>query len=128
MSAPFVFVTNHTVRDGQLERIKQIGKSFTDLVERSDTGLLEFHFYLSDDGTQVSNVQVHVDAASMDAYLPVVGEKIAEALEASDTSSIEVFGTPGPVLEQVLRHNEELGAVVRVLPTHLDGFTHADAA
>jgi hypothetical protein len=128
MSDPFVFVVTLTINDGELENIKQLGKSFTELAEASDTGLLAFHFYLTDDGTKISNVQVHVDAASMDAYLPVVAEKIGHALELSQTDTIEVYGSPGPVLREVLRHNEEQGARVRVLPTHLDGFTHADAA
>jgi hypothetical protein len=68
-------------------------------------------------------VQVHKDAASMDAYLPMVQEKIAQALELSKTSSIEVFGTPSPMVEMVLRQNEEQGARVSIKPNYLDGFT-----
>ncbi len=128
MSDPFIFVTTHTVNHGQLASIKDLSRTFTELVQASDTGLVAFHFYMSDDGTQVANVQVHADAASMDAYLPVVREKISEALALSETSSIEVFGTPGPVLREVLRQNREQGVHVRVKPNHLDGFTRSTVA
>jgi hypothetical protein len=128
MSEPFVFITTHTINDGMLDQIEELGTRFTELVEASDTGLLAFHFYVSDDGSEVASVQVHSDAASMDAYLPIVGEMIASALELSRTDRIDVYGTPGPVLREVLRHNEEQGARVRVMPRHLDGFTHVATA
>jgi hypothetical protein len=125
MPDPFIFVTTSRITEGELESIKELSKTFTDLVEASDTGLVAFHFYMSEDGTEVSNVQVHADAASMDAYLPVVRDKISEALELSTTSTIDVYGTPGPVLREVLRQNEEQGVRVRVKPNHLDGFTRS---
>jgi hypothetical protein len=128
MSEPFVFITTHTIHAGELGQIEDLGRQFTELVEASDTGLLAFHFYVSEDGTQVASVQVHADAASMDAYLPVVGALIGRALELSRTDRIDVYGTPGPVLREVLRHNEEQGATVHVMPRHLDGFTHVASA
>jgi hypothetical protein len=128
MSAPFIFVTTHTINEGRFDSIKELSKSFTDLVDAAGTGLVAFHFYLSEDGTEVSNVQVHADAASMDAYLPVVRDKISEALELSETNRIEVYGTPGPVVGEVLRQNEAQGVQVRVKPNHLDGFTRSAGA
>jgi hypothetical protein len=128
MPDPFVFVTTHTVNDGEVDSIKELSRTFTDLVEAADSGLIAFHFYISEDGTEVANIQVHANAASMDAYLPVAQKKISEALQLSNTTSIEVFGSPGPVLRQVLRHNEDQGVRVRLKPTHLDGFTRSTVA
>jgi hypothetical protein len=123
MSDPLIFATTHEVNEGELQRITDLSKEFSDLVETSDTGLLAFHFHLGADQRTISNVQVHRDAASMEAYLPIVGEKIAAALALSRTLTIDVFGEPGPILQEVLRHNEEQGVHVRVMPTHLHGFT-----
>jgi hypothetical protein len=125
MSEPFIFVTTHAINDGELDHIKELAKRFRELVEASDTGLVAFHFYLSDDGTEVSNVQVHRDTASMEAYLPLVQGQITEALELSQTTRIDVFGTPGPILREVLRQNEAMGVPVRVMPSHLDGITRS---
>lgn len=128
MTDPFIFVTTHTVNEGELGRVKELSTTFTDAVEASETGLVAFHFHLSEDGTEVSNVQVHADAASMEAYLPLVQDKIARALALTETTSIDVYGTPGPVVRQVLQRNEEQGVRVRVKPHHLGGFTRSAVA
>jgi hypothetical protein len=121
MSEPFIFVTTNTINEGQLERVNELSTEFTELVEAGDTGLLGFHFYLNEDGTELSNVQVR-DAASMDAYLPTVQQLIQQALELTTTTSIDVYGTPGPVAQQVLRMNAEQGVRVRVKRDRINGF------
>lgn len=128
MSEPFIFITTHTINDGELEAIKELSQAYTELVESADTGLVAFHFHLSEDEKEVSLVQVHADAASMDAYLPLARTKIAEALELSETTSIDAYGTPGPIVSEVVRQFKELGVRVRVMPHHLNGFTRGPAS
>lgn len=123
MSEPLIFVSRHAVNDGELERVRTLSEEFRELVEEADTGLVAYHFHVSDDGREVSNVQVHADAASMDAYLPLVEGKIEEALNVLETRRIEVFGTPGPVVADVLERNAEQGVEVMVTPGHLTGFS-----
>jgi len=123
MSNPLIFVSRHAVNDGELERVKALSEEFREHVEQADTGLVAYHFHVSDDGREVTNVQVHADAASMDAYLPLVEGKIAEALTILETRRIEVFGTPGPVVADVLARNAEHGVDVTVTPGHLTGFS-----
>ena len=91
MSEPLVFVTTHTVNDGRLEAVRELSRRFADHVESSDTGLLAFYFVLTEDGREVSNVQVYADAAAMDDYLPVAQELIGEALTLTETRSVEVL-------------------------------------
>ena len=128
MSEPLVFVTTHRIAPGQGEAVERLGRAFAADVDAAPTGLVHFGFHLDQDGTEVANVQVHRDPASMDAYLPVAAERIHEALRITETESIEVYGDPGPVLEEVLRHNWEQGVRVRVMPRHLAGFSRAAVA
>ena len=123
MSEPFIFVTRHAVNPGELGRVTALSERFRELVENAGTGVLAYHFHVSADGTEVSNVQVHADAASMDAYLPLAREHIGEALELTDTRRIDVFGTPGPIAAEVLERNARQGVVVNVMPGHLAGFS-----
>jgi hypothetical protein len=124
MSTPFVFMTKHTINDGELDAVRALGERFAAVAE-SETGVLSFSLHFDVDGTEVSNVQVHQDAASMDAYLPVVQELIGEALERTRTREVEVFGQPGPLLAEVLEHNRQLGATVTVRPDPVSGFVRA---
>lgn len=125
MPQPLILITTSTIKDGELDNVKALSTRFADLVKEHDTGLMSFHFYINDDGTRVSNVQVHRDAESMEAYLPVAQPLIAEALELTQTDAIDVFGAPGAIFQQVLRMNADQGATVRVTPSHLAGFTTA---
>ena len=128
VDSTLTFVTTHTINPGQLEAVRRLGREFADHVEANEPGLVAFHFYVDDAGTEVSNVQVHPDAATMDRYLGVAEPKIREALQLSATTRIEVFGTPGPLLAQVLAHNVELGAEVVLKEAHVAGFTRSSAA
>jgi len=125
MSEPFIFVVTNTINEGELDRVKELSNHFTEFVEAGDTGVLGFHFYLNEDGTELSNVQVHRDAASMDAYLPMVQQLIQQALELTKTTSIEVYGTPGPAVQQVLRMNAEQGVRVRIKPDRISGLVRS---
>ena len=96
MSEPLVFVTTHAVGDGAREQIERLAEAFADDVASQDTGLLEFHFHMDQDGREASNVQVHADAASMDAYLPLVRERIVRALPCPGPSASRCSGRPAP--------------------------------
>lgn len=126
MSKPLIFATTFLIHDGQLERLTDLSKDFAEVAATRDS-VIAYHFHVSEDGRELSNVQVHSDAASMDAYLMLVGDKIAEALQLAKTASIDVYGEPGPVLREALRHNAEQGARVRVSPRYLGGFTRTAA-
>jgi len=121
MSDPFIFVTNHEIAPGQLEAVQELAHRFITAVEASDAELVEYHFVVSEDGREVSNVQVHATSDSMEAYLPAVEQLIGEALEITTTTRIEVFGTPGPITSMVLEHNASQGVPVSVFPTYVDG-------
>ena len=128
MSDPLVLVTINTINPGQLDRVKELSARFSERIEESHTGLLAFNFYLNDAETEVSNVQVHRDAASLEAYLPLAQQMIAEALELTRTKSIQVYGTPGPITQQVLRMNAEQGADVNVTANRIRGFTRSTSS
>jgi hypothetical protein len=126
MSEPLIFATTFLINEGQVERLKELSKGFAEVAEAHDS-VIAYHFHVSEDGHEISNVQVHTNAASMDAYLPLVGEKIGEALKLAKTISIDVYGEPGPVLREALRHNAEQGARVQVMRSHVGGFTRPTA-
>lgn len=128
MPEPLVFITTHAVADGRTEAIAQLGERFAAHVEALDLPIAAFHFHLSEDGREVTNVQLHESAASMDAYLPAVQDLIGEALELSSTTTIDVLGAPGPTLREVLSRNAANGARVRIRPRHVAGFTRGMGA
>jgi hypothetical protein len=124
MSAPFIFVSRSRIREGMLEDYKRYLGEFAEFVEANEPRVLVFEAYVSEDGTEVSGVQVHPDAESMEFHLQVAGERVMEAERFLELDSAEVYGTPSASLRQMLSQMaDSLGVAVRVSPQHAGGMT-----
>lgn len=96
MAGPFIFIATNRLKPGALEAESRRVPEVCSFIEASEPRLLAFNEYADDDGVEVSVVQVHADAESMEFHMGVVREQAerayAETLEA--TTSIQVFGMP----------------------------------
>jgi hypothetical protein len=94
MSGPFIFIATNRLREGKLAAERERTADLTSFIEANEPQLLAFNEYANEEGTEVSVVQVHPDAASMELHMEVVAERAArayaETLEA--TTSIQVYG------------------------------------
>ena len=67
-----------------------------EFVEANEPLLIAFNEYVNEAGDEVSVVQVHPDAASMEAHIAIIADRAraayAETLDA--TVRIQVFGQP----------------------------------
>jgi ribosome recycling factor len=70
----------------------------------------------------VSLVQVHPDAASADHHLEVAGSRILAAADLFENVGVDVYGSPGPLLQLAIAHNANSGVPVRVFDAVLGGF------
>jgi hypothetical protein len=124
MSGPFVFVGTHRINDGQLEAFKQDARQLVRLVHEREPQLLAFHFFLNEDETEVSVVQVHPDADSMLTHMQVAREHITDATEEMlTTMDIQVFGPSNEAVAGMIAQLTQAGVPIRVKPVHLDGFS-----
>lgn len=124
---PFIYLSTHAIKQGKQEEIRTWYDEFLALVEEKEPRLLASQLYLNDPQTEGTIVLVHPDAESMDYHLQVTGDKIGEGLELAPVESIQIYGTPGPVLQQVLQRNEEAGVTVTVSPRNLGGLSRTAA-
>jgi hypothetical protein len=125
MSAPFIFIATNQLRAGKLAAERERAIELSAFIESSEPQLLAFNEYASEDGTEVSVVQVHPDAASMEFHMETVAERAArayaETLEA--TTRIEVYGEPSPAVLEMLRRQAGSGVPMTIRRQHLAGFT-----
>ena len=85
--------------------------------------LIAFDMYINEEGTQVSNVQIHPGADSMVFHMKVLRENISNVYEFIETKRLEFLGTPN---EQILEMAKKLvgsGVTLRVKSQHMGGFT-----
>jgi quinol monooxygenase YgiN len=128
MTQPFIFVATHTIKDGKLEEYKKLLQELVEVVETNEPRLIAFNIYLDEEGSKVSGVQVHPDAASMEFHMKVAGEHIRGSYDYLEkTESIEVFGEPSDTLLGMLRQAAPPGTPLRIMPLHEAGFTRTNA-
>ncbi|HEX6328264.1 MAG TPA: hypothetical protein VFZ72_16985 [Jiangellaceae bacterium] len=124
MSGPLIFISYSKVKPGKLAEYQEHCQQATELVESNEPRMIAFNSYASSDGADVSTVQIHPDAESLNTHLKLFAEKLqARAFEALDSSEVNVYGEPS---ESARRQLEQMagmtGIRVRILPVHQGGF------
>src|SRR6266566_4402256 len=129
MAGPFIFIATNRLKEGKLEAERRRVPGLVEFIEASEPRLIAFNEYASEDGSEVSVVQLHPDADSFEFHMGVVRERAArayaETLEA--TTSVQVYGTPSDSVLEMLRQQAGSGVALSVRPHHLGGFTRATA-
>jgi hypothetical protein len=127
MPGPFIFIATNRLRDGRFDAEQQRVPELVRFVEAHEPRLIAFNEYVNEDHSQVSVVQFHPDAASMEFHMGVVGDHArqayAQTLEA--TTGIQVFGTPTGSILRMLQQQAGSGVPLSIHPLHLGGFTRA---
>jgi hypothetical protein len=96
MPSPFIFIATNRLKAGRLDRERKRVPGLVEFIEANEPRLIAFNEYVNETGDEVTVVQIHPDAASMEAHMEIVRERAqqayAETLEA--TVRIQVFGDP----------------------------------
>ena len=129
MSSPFIFIATNCLKPGRLDRERERVSDLVAFIESSEPRLIAFNEYVNQAGDEVTVVQVHPDAASMERHMQIVGERAqaayAETLDA--TVRIQVFGRPTQAILETLRQQAGNGVQISVNGEHLGGFTRSAA-
>ena len=125
MPGPFIFIATNRLKEGKFEREKQRVPDLIDFVQANEPRLIAFNEYANEEGTEVAVVQVHSDADSMVFHMKLIAERAASAyadtIEA--TTNIQVFGTPGGTIADMLQRQAGTGVPLSIKPRFLGGFT-----
>jgi len=129
VSSPFIFIATNRLKPGALEGERKRVPGLVEFIEANEPRLIAFNEYVGETGDEVTVVQVHPDAASMEAHMEIVRERAlqayAETLDA--TVRIQVFGEPTEAILETLRQQAGNGVEITVNGEHLGGFTRSAA-
>ncbi|HEX7097811.1 MAG TPA: hypothetical protein VF377_01115 [Acidimicrobiia bacterium] len=129
MSAPFIFVTTHTLNEGVLDEYMAQDAEFRSFLEENEPDLLDYQVYMDEGQSEVTFIFVFRDAGAADHHMKVANELIGRGLGITQTSRLEVYGgTPGSVLGAVLEANAEAGVPVSIKAQALGGFSRTRTA
>jgi hypothetical protein len=115
MHSPFIFIATNRLKAGQLERERRRVPGLVEFIEASEPRLIAFNEYANDAGDEVTVVQIHPDASSMETHMVTVCERAqqayAETLDA--TIRIQVFGQQAGSGVEISVNGEHLGGFTR---------------
>jgi hypothetical protein len=125
MTGPFIFIATNRLKQGKLDSEKKRLPDLIDFMQANEPRLIAFNEYANEEGTEVAVVQVHPDAGSMVFHMELIAERAASAYADTidATTNIQVFGTPGGTVTDMLRRQAGAGVPLRIKPHHLGGFT-----
>jgi hypothetical protein len=129
MPGPFIFIATNRLKHGKLEAERKRVSGLVEFIADNEPRLIAFNEYANEQGTDVSVVQVHRDAESMEFHMQTVAERAArayaETLEA--TTCIQVYGAPSDAVLQMLSRQAGAGVPLVVKRHHLGGFTRTQS-
>ena len=125
MTGPFVFIATNRLKPGKLDSEKRRLPDLIDFIKANEPRLIAFNEYANEEGTEVAVVQVHADADSIVFHMNLVAERAARAYAQTidATTNIQVFGTPGDTVADMLRRQAGAGVPLSIKPHFLGGFT-----
>ena len=130
MAAPLIFVSTFRVKDGDLEGLKGYYRRVLGIVEANEPRAIAFHGFLSEDGTELTSIQVHPDAASFEFHLQVLRDNwedsFSQYASMMEGYRIDYYGATPP--ESALAMDREMGIDPGVKPIHIAGFTRAQTS
>jgi hypothetical protein len=128
MDGPFIFIGTHRIRDGKREEFTADARALAKVVEAREPQLHAFHFFLNDDETEATVVQVHPNAESMLMHMGVAEQQITKGTEEQlETQSIQIYGPPNETVLGMIEQLSQAGVPITVKPLHLAGFTRTAA-
>ena len=129
MTSPFIFIATNRLKPGRLEGERDRVPGLVEFVEANEPRLVAFNEFVNEAGDEVTVVQFHPDAESMEAHMQIVRDRAMEAYaETLDaTVRIQVFGRPTEAILEMLRQQAGSGVGITVNAEHLGGFTRSAA-
>jgi hypothetical protein len=126
---PFIFIATNRLKPGRLDQERERVPKLAEFIEANEPRLIAFNEYVNEAGDEVTVVQIHPDAESMEAHLAIVGERAREAYAQTldATVRIQVFGQPTQAILDTLRQQASSGVEISVNGDHLGGFIRSAA-
>ena len=132
MSETLIYISTWRIKECRLEDFKRFIREMVEIYRTNEPQLIAFNVFLNEEETEMTSIQVHPDADSMDFHMQVLeralGEEMSDWVGRADfiePKHIEIYGTPSAGLLEADQPLVESGLARTVKPLHIAGFTRA---
>jgi len=88
MSGPFIFIATNRLREGRFGAEQQRVPGLSSFIEANEPRLIAFNEYVNEDHSEVTVVQVHPDAASLEFHMGLIGDRARAGRLGSPTEHL----------------------------------------
>ncbi len=90
--------------------------------------LIAFHVYANDEGTEVTGIQAHPDAVSMESHMDFVREYVQTAFgDFFESTTMLLACGEGEAARAMMKQITPPNTPLTAMPQHLGGFTRSSA-
>lgn len=116
MEDPLILVNTYKVKQGHLDDYLTGCKVVLDVVSEKHPRMHHIGFYVSDDGTEATAVQIHPDSESLLHHMQLVADHVEGAREYLDWGSMEIhlYGSPNQAVLKQMREIAGSGVPVTI--------------
>ena len=130
MDDPVVYVSTWRIREGKFEDYRRFYAELVKIVDANEPGVPAFLAYANDDATEITNVHVYPDRATLDRHMAVLGEQmgllptdLTAVMEYFEPVQVQVFGTPAGQAAEMDQRLLDSGVPFASKRQYLGGFT-----
>ena len=118
MSEPLIFINTYAIKEGMADRYQELTAGVIDMVKSEQPQILYFAFYLNDEGTEATTLQIHPDSESMLRHMQLAEKHIQESAEAIDFTKmgISLYGNPNEAALEMMRQLSGTGVPITIKP------------
>lgn len=108
MSGPVIYIDRSEVREGKLEELKTAMNELAGLVKANEPRIIAFNVYFTEDGTRMTVLHVHPDAASLEFHMKVAGPVFPKFAGFIKLLTIDIYGEASDNLVEPLRRKAQM--------------------
>ena len=135
MAEPVIYVATFKIKEGRFQEYQTFYAENLRVVEENNPRLIALHTFANEDGTEITNIQLHPDTAAMDYHMQVLAEKVGlladdltQVVRFLEPVRVEVYGAPGDRAMEMDKPLMGAGVPFTFKPRHVGGFTRASAS
>jgi len=98
MSEPIVFISCNKIKEGKIEEFRNHYRESIPPIMSGKPGTLAQLAYENEEATEVTIVRLFPSADALDLQIQGANERSKKSYEFIEPISIEIFGTPNPLL------------------------------
>jgi hypothetical protein len=130
---PIVYLSTWRIKDGKFPEYRRFYSELLAAIREPDRDVVAFYAFANADGTEITNVHVFPDPATLERHMAVLGEQmgllpgeLTSVMELMEPLGVQVYGTPEGQAATMDRGLKEAGVPFTSKERYLGGFSLAE--